>query len=131
VFIECERHITGSTFLMTTTILPTYHAPLAFGAVYSISDAQSVPIILTGSVSDQGITIQFAILSLFSISGNLTYNNAPIGPNTLIPVGASLLYTPLLGFNANDTFSFIAVASSGLNSTTAFININVTHIRGN
>jgi len=115
---------------MMTTILPTYHPPKAFSATYTIGDSQSIPITLVGSVADQGVTIQFVIQSPFSILGTLKYNNQLVQENTIIPSGASMTYTPLLGQDANDTFYFVAVASSGLNSTVASVGINVTHERG-
>ncbi|MGH7955602.1 MAG: Ig-like domain-containing protein, partial [Opitutaceae bacterium] len=108
-----DGSLTSSTATVSITITPANDAPVAHGASYSVNEAQSVNMMLSGSDVD-GNPLTFQQLS-------------PPSNGTLTGTIPTLTYRPNTNFGGTDSFAF-RVSDGQAFSAPATITISVTDL---
>ena len=92
-----------------------FEDPMPVASAQALSTSEDTPVAITLQATDNDDSIVYAIVS-------------PPSNGTLAGTPPSLVYTPKANFNGNDTFTFTATDSAGLDSNVAMVSITVATV---
>ena len=119
---HAERHFSGSSFTVTTSIVPVNRPPEVSNVTVTLNQDSNVAFQLSGFDPDYNSDLRFIVVSGPS-NGRISVPVNKYFSNTL----NTITYTPRAKFSGYDEISYL-MTDNAANSTLGYIRINVLHV---